>query len=138
MGLVEKVDFVAHVFGDRIEVEVPLLRQVIVLLLVVDDLAGEELDHITECYLVALVWIQDVKEIVGLLIQILLEALILRRPVGRDVRDLEVHARVQVNELLIRDDSIMIQVDLPEERQELAQELFMLIQNEFIENRKQL
>lgn len=101
MRLIKKVNFAADVFGDRVEVEVPLLGQIIILLLVIYNLTGEEFHHVAESYFVALVRVQYVQEIIGLLIQILLKVRILCSPVGRDVRNLEVHSRVEVNKLRI-------------------------------------
>lgn len=101
MRLFEKVDLVTDVFGNWVEIEVPLLLQIIILLLVINNLTGEEFHDVAEGNFIALVWIQNVQEVVRLLIQILLEAVINRCPVRSDVRNLQVHSRVQVNELRI-------------------------------------
>lgn len=93
--------------------------------------------HVREGDLVALVGVQDVEEVVRFVFELFFEVKVQYLTLIY-IRDLDIHLAVQLDKLLVGDHAILVIVYLPEQVQELAQELFVLVELELFEDGKEL
>ena len=86
----------------------------------------EKFDDITQWDLVALVWIKDVQEVVNLFVELLFSFLI--TVVHEEINIDYVHSFIQINELIHRDDSVPVCVDIFEKIKEFAQKVDVILE----------